>query len=359
MNRLIVFTSALLLSLSVFAESGKTIYEVGLNDGTVIEGAFIRRETVGDEKISILMDSTGQEHRIYMKDVQYQKAKFVSEKAQQDDNISAPLDSSDQKQQEKKQSLPGRRREKNLFFSLNIGKSVVYGAGGAPYTSALYYPIPMAQTPTVLSLSLYGVLKSGIHLSFTGGFGFATQTVESKQESDSFTDSHGNTVIISEQYSFSTRKIRGFQTEVAGAYPFAIDRKKKVAIYPGMGLGYVHYNLSGRYEYEHEMTHYTSTNIQYKESWNYSKAVLQGLSLTGILGIEYRVARRTSLKIEVAKLIAHHIKITTDLDWVEYDYEEYNRIEIDRRKIGTETSTYTGQPGLIDVGITCGVKIGL
>ncbi len=333
-----LFITILLISITslVFSNQNKTIYEIVLKDGRSYVGSFVKSETIDDVKYFVVMDSKGQEYKIDMKDIKLQR--------ELGENLPYQAVSKGPSQQ-----------SSDIAISFNLGKSFIYTNEIVSYSEQddFYYSgyfLSSPFVPTVLSSSLYLNLSSGISFKMTGGFGFAKNTIEYDQPKKTFTDPDGDQITVNKEYSKDTYKLGGFNLEAAMTYPVAIDKNNKFFVYPGIGLGYYHYGMSGEWEREETYYDWYGNLIKSDENGDYEESKISGLAQTFILGFDFRLNETMSLNLEFAKLGFHLLKVTQDEDYTDGDF---------RKTIGENKSTQESYPGLIDVGVTFGVKINL
>lgn len=251
----------------------------------------------------------------------------------------------------------------NLQLSFNLGKSFLYTYAEGSYSyfdEDSYYLeeitlISSPFVPTVVSASVYSTYQSGISLRINGGFGFATNKIEDDQPKQTFIDPDGEEHNIDKEKSKYSYKLSGFNFGGAILYPVAIDNKEKLLIYPGIGIGYYHYWMAGTWESEYTYYEIDETGPSFKEktlktNGDFEKSEISGLAQTFILGLEFKVNKSTSFILEFEKLGYHLLKVTEDEDYVDGKF---------RKKIAEEKTTQESFPGLVDVGVTFGVKIGL
>lgn len=245
-----------------------------------------------------------------------------------------------------------------MQISFNLGKSFIYtdATASRSYEDGYYYEeyiLLSPFVPNVLSSSLYFNFKSGLAFKITGGFGFATNSIEYDQPNQTFTTPSGE-YEFAEVHTEDTYKIKGFSVEGAMIYPVALDKNEKLLIYPGIGIGYYSYGMSGEWtskgsEYQYDyFGNYQLVN--YTDKGKYEEGKISGFAQSFIFGMEFRITKSTSFILELQKMGFQLLKVSQDEDWEDGDF---------RRTIGEEKSTQENFPGMVDVGVMFGVKIGL
>ncbi len=322
----------------------ESVWEIILQDGRAYVGTFVKFEKIEDDRIATLVDSTGQEFQINMKEIKYQK--------NLDDNFPSRI----KKPAHSNSSMKSSKTQ----LSFQIGKSFLYTDANVSHGSSSnyydYYEVLLFSpfAPGVISSTLHFNSNNGIAFRITTGYSFSSNTIEYDQPVQTFEDPDKYTVTIDEEYRRDTYSLSGFHIEGSMTYPIAVNKNSKFLIYPGIGLGYYHYGMSGNWEMKYQEEVYIGWDqfqtITINDKGDYEKSRLSGFAQTIIFGMEFRVKNSVSFVLEFAKLGLHTIKFTKDEDWTKGDF---------RKNIGKETSTQESFPGFMDVGITFGVKINL
>jgi hypothetical protein len=212
--------------------------------------------------------------------------------------------------------------------------------------------------PKQINLSFSMKIGRGLVLRGFAGYGFAVSNNTFDQPRTQFDDNRGDAVDILKYEEKSSVLVHGFSVGATLVVPIVLNDAATWSVYPGIGVGYCRYGFSGDWSVIDENYNSEATE-EFRYSGEFAHATLDGFAQYFVLGIEKKITDRIALFLESSKIGLSLMHETVDSDYTVYDESGTTVTEAFRKTISTQKTSYTPQPGLSDVSISFGVRIGI